>query len=322
MLHILNPSRTSASGGKSSAYKSAQFCALYLGTYAVVSVFFEPWFFWEEWEESWTADANRSASDPSERSFGKEFGNKMYGASEDFRVQRKYCLLGLTRRETMWGRRLIGSVILGSMIGLERREANRGAGIRTMSLVSLGACVFGICSSFAFEDSTQEWDASRVSAALPAGVGFLGGALIFKDKGQIKGLTTACGLWLACAVGMCCGGGLFFVGAFGVCLMVCVLRFGPRMGEAAETAEEEAAAAAEEEAAEAALAAAKLNQEDPDRGTISGLLRPASGNDLAADTEKRTPSMNRIQRRHTTVDFPAGAAPQRRARIVELCADE
>merc|ERR1719436_275044 len=126
----------------------------------------------------------------------------------------------MTQREAMFCRRMIASLIFGSMIGLERRESNRGAGIRTMSLVSLGACIFTIASSFGFEDGTQEWDASRVSAALPSGVGFLGGALIFKDNGQIKGLTTACGVWLACAVGMCCGGGMYFVAGFGCITMI------------------------------------------------------------------------------------------------------
>ena len=137
-------------------------------------------------------------------------------------------LLFLTRQEAEFGRRMIVSLVVGALLGLERRESNRGAGVRTMSLVSLGACIFTIGSIYAFEAGTQTWDSSRVAAALPSGVGFLGGALIFKDSGQIKGLTTACGVWLACAVGMCCGGGLYFVSFFGVAGVVAVLRFGPR----------------------------------------------------------------------------------------------
>ena len=120
------------------------------------------------------------------------------------------------------------ALIIGALLGIERRESNRGAGVRTMSLVSLGACIFTIGSIYAFEAGTQTWDSSRVAAALPSGVGFLGGALIFKDSGQIKGLTTACGVWLACAVGMCCGGGMYFVAFFGVAGVVAMLRFGPR----------------------------------------------------------------------------------------------
>ena len=55
------------------------------------------------------------------------------------------------------------------------------AGIRTMALVSLGSCLFTINSAFAFLDGPMEWDASRISAAIPSGVGFLGAGLIFKQ---------------------------------------------------------------------------------------------------------------------------------------------
>ena len=65
-------------------------------------------------------------------------------------------------------------MILGGIIGWERRQADRPAGIRTMSLVSLGSSLFTIDSTFAFADGSQTWDASRVSAAIPSGVGFLG----------------------------------------------------------------------------------------------------------------------------------------------------
>jgi len=72
-----------------------------------------------------------------------------------------------------------------------------------------------------------------VAAALPSGVGFLGGALIFKDSKteHITGLTTACGVWVSAAVGICCGGGLFPAAAYATSGMVFVLRFGPRSGD-------------------------------------------------------------------------------------------
>lgn len=81
----------------------------------------------------------------------------------------------------------------------ERRASDRPAGIRTMGLVSLGGCFFTISSITAFKSSTMTWDASRVTAALPSGVGFLGAALIWKgsvgdgddEVHQVHGLTTA-----------------------------------------------------------------------------------------------------------------------------------
>ena len=114
----------------------------------------------------------------------------------------------------------------------------RPAGIRTMSLVSLGSCLFTITSTFAFLDGPMAWDASRVSAAIPSGVGFLGAGLIFKKEQHnsdgsdptpmVHGLTTAASLWLSAAVGIACGGELYFAASFGTATMMLLLRFGPR----------------------------------------------------------------------------------------------
>jgi putative Mg2+ transporter-C (MgtC) family protein len=119
---------------------------------------------------------------------------------------RSSALLFLTRTECSFGRRLLASVLLGSVIGWERREADRPAGIRTMALVSLGACLFSINSAFAFLDGPMAWDSSRVAAAIPSGVGFLGAGLIFKEAQKdnktgdtmhvVHGLTTSASLWI------------------------------------------------------------------------------------------------------------------------------
>eukprot|EP00587_Corethron_hystrix_P012883 CAMPEP_0113302060 /NCGR_PEP_ID=MMETSP0010_2-20120614/3032_1 /TAXON_ID=216773 ORGANISM="Corethron hystrix, Strain 308" /NCGR_SAMPLE_ID=MMETSP0010_2 /ASSEMBLY_ACC=CAM_ASM_000155 /LENGTH=163 /DNA_ID=CAMNT_0000155791 /DNA_START=339 /DNA_END=830 /DNA_ORIENTATION=- /assembly_acc=CAM_ASM_000155 len=108
-----------------------------------------------------------------------------------------------------------------------------------MSLVSLGSSLFTICSGNAFLDYPLEWDASRISAAIPSGVGFLGAGLIWKqthtdeETGEatqiVKGLTTAASVWLSAAVGIACGGGLYFASIFGTSLMLLMLRFGPRV---------------------------------------------------------------------------------------------
>jgi uncharacterized membrane protein YhiD involved in acid resistance len=147
-------------------------------------------------------------------------------------------LLFLTPDECAYGRRLVIAVVFGGIIGWERRQADRPAGIRTMSLVALGSCLFTICSTYAFLDGPMAWDASRVSAAIPSGVGFLGAGLIFKEAEKDKksgdtthvvhGLTTAASLWLSAAVGVACGGELYFAASFSIALMLTLLRFGPR----------------------------------------------------------------------------------------------
>jgi putative Mg2+ transporter-C (MgtC) family protein len=130
--------------------------------------------------------------------------------------------------------RLVWAVILGCLIGWERRQADRPAGIRTMSLVALGSCLFSITSAFAFLSGPMEWDSSRVAAAIPSGVGFLGSALIFKSEDtknkvhEVHGLTTAANVWLAAAVGIACAGEMYFVASFTTAIMLVLLRFGPR----------------------------------------------------------------------------------------------
>mmetsp|Transcript_29232 Transcript_29232/g.59493 ORF Transcript_29232/g.59493 Transcript_29232/m.59493 type:complete len:135 (-) Transcript_29232:820-1224(-) len=88
-------------------------------------------------------------------------------------------LLYLTLEECDLSRRMASSVIFGGFIGYERRASDRPAGIRTMALVALGSCFFTLSSQLAFRDSPMGWDSSRVSAAIPSGVGFLGAGLIW-----------------------------------------------------------------------------------------------------------------------------------------------
>lgn len=151
-------------------------------------------------------------------------------------------LMGLTPRECDLGRRMFAAVMCGGTVGFERRRLDRPAGIRTMALVALGSCIFTITSMFAFSDGPMTWDSSRVTAAIPSGVGFLGAGLIWRsrktratngpgddeEKEQVHGLTTAASTWVAASVGIASGGALYFVSGFGVMTLLLVLRFGPR----------------------------------------------------------------------------------------------
>ena len=147
-------------------------------------------------------------------------------------------LAGRTAEECSFGRRLVISAILGGLIGWERKMADRPAGIRTISLVSLGSCLFTINSAWAFIGGPMSWDAARISAAIPSGVGFLGAGIIFKENTKdnatgenshvVHGLTTAASLWLSSAVGIACGGELYYPATFSVAVVLVLLRFGPR----------------------------------------------------------------------------------------------
>jgi uncharacterized membrane protein YhiD involved in acid resistance len=170
-----------------------------------------------------------------------KFENPAYVANPCYQ-ERHAKILFLTIAECIFARRIIAAVLLGGLIGWERRQADRPAGIRTMALVSLGSCLFSICSAFAFLDGPMNWDASRVAAAIPSGVGFLGSALIFKqnDEGShtVHGLTTAASVWLSAAVGIACAGGLYFLATFCTAIVLVLLRFGPRINDTEEEEDE------------------------------------------------------------------------------------
>jgi putative Mg2+ transporter-C (MgtC) family protein len=155
----------------------------------------------------WT-DSLRSITIPSsivDQRMNQTYSNQLY-QYDICRHVRSISLLYFTRTECMYGRRLLAAVLLGGVVGWERRQADRPAGIRTMALVALGSCLFTINSIFAFLDGPMEWDASRVAAAIPSGVGFLGAGLIFKQAEKdtktgdtthvVHGLTTAASLWI------------------------------------------------------------------------------------------------------------------------------
>jgi len=167
--------------------------------------------------------------------------------SDPCRWKRYAALLGMNKWECDMSRRIVVSILMGSIIGFERRRADRPAGIRTMAMVCLGACVFTLGSMFAFVDGTMGWDASRVSAAIPSGVGFLGAASIWKgtksvDGGaevpEVHGLTTATSVWLSAAIGILCGGGLYVPGLFTTGAGVIYLRFAPRLSGEPQTSYE------------------------------------------------------------------------------------
>ena len=164
----------------------------------------------------------------------REYPNPDY-VDDICRQERFAVLLFLTREECSYARRLVFATVLGGIIGWERRQADRPAGIRTMALVSLASALFCLDSSFAFRSSPQGWDSSRVAAAIPSGVGFLGSALIFKAQASpgdgmpvVHGLTTAASLWMSAAVGIACGGELYFAASFTTAILLVLLRFGPR----------------------------------------------------------------------------------------------
>lgn len=109
--------------------------------------------------------------------------------------------------------RLILAVICGGAIGIERERKRRPAGFRTHILICLGAAMTTLTSQYIVLELRMFTDPARLGAQVIAGIGFIGaGTIIVTKRRQVKGLTTAAGLWTAAIVGLCCGAG-FYEGA-------------------------------------------------------------------------------------------------------------
>jgi putative Mg2+ transporter-C (MgtC) family protein len=120
--------------------------------------------------------------------------------------------------ETVMVIRLLLASLLGAIIGLERELHGRPAGFRTHLLVSLGSCLFVITSIEFYRifgnfsgSGPVGVDPARVAAQVVAGIGFLGAGAIIREKASVRGLTTAACLWVAAAIGIACGVGLFSI---------------------------------------------------------------------------------------------------------------
>ena len=124
--------------------------------------------------------------------------------------------------------RLLVAVTCGGIIGIERGRKRRPAGFRTHMIVCIGAALTMILSTYLTAMITNVWhinastDVSRFGAQVINGIGFLGaGTIIITGHQQIKGLTTAAGLWASACMGLAIGAG-FYMGALVGCLLILV----------------------------------------------------------------------------------------------------
>jgi putative Mg2+ transporter-C (MgtC) family protein len=102
------------------------------------------------------------------------------------------------------------AMCLGALIGIDRERRNRGAGFRTMILISLGSCGFMLVGREAIVEagSANSADISRVIQGLLAGIGFLCAGTVMHGETRVKGLTTAAAAWCVSCVGAACGLGM------------------------------------------------------------------------------------------------------------------
>jgi len=124
--------------------------------------------------------------------------------------------------------RIVVAMILGILIGNERKNRMKSAGMRTHALVALGSALMMVVSKYGFTDAVQG-DGARLAAQVVSGVGFLGAGMIFVRHNLVSGLTTAAGVWTTAGIGLTIGAGMYFVGVLSAVLMVLMQNISHRM---------------------------------------------------------------------------------------------
>ncbi len=119
--------------------------------------------------------------------------------------------------------RIVAAFLLGGILGWEREMKNRAAGLRTYMLVCVGSCVIMLTNQYIYQ-VFGVGDPVRMGAQVVSGIGFLGaGTIVVTRRNQIKGLTTAAGLWTAAAAGLALGIGFYEAAIVGALLIIVIL---------------------------------------------------------------------------------------------------
>ena len=136
--------------------------------------------------------------------------------------------------ELIYVARLVLAAACGILIGYERKNRSKEAGVRTHCVVACASALMMILSKYAYSDVVGEYvklDPSRVAAGVVSGIGFLGAGMIFVHKKTVTGLTTAAGVWATSGIGMAIGAGMYVTGisaALIILLIQVILHLIPR----------------------------------------------------------------------------------------------
>lgn len=121
--------------------------------------------------------------------------------------------------------KLILSMLLGAMVGYERKLKGQSAGVRTFSLIAMGATLAMLLSIYVPQEymGLKNGDPGRIAAQVITGIGFLGAGAIIQMKGSVRGLTTAAGIWMVAIIGMAVGLGLYLLSIVASLLILFIL---------------------------------------------------------------------------------------------------
>lgn len=123
--------------------------------------------------------------------------------------------------------RMLVSCFCGIVIGFERKNRAKEAGVRTHCIVACASAMIMIISKYVFGDLLEaetaadvRLDPSRMAQGIVTGVGFLGAGIIYVQRSNIRGLTTAAGLWATSGIGMAVGSGMYIIGFSGTLIIL------------------------------------------------------------------------------------------------------
>lgn len=121
--------------------------------------------------------------------------------------------------------KLLLSMVLGAVVGLERKRKGQSAGVRTFSLIAMGATLAMLLSIYVPQEymGLKNGDPGRIAAQVVTGIGFLGAGAIIQMKGSVRGLTTAAGIWMVATIGMAVGVGLYWLSVVATVLILFIL---------------------------------------------------------------------------------------------------
>ncbi|MCX6647276.1 MAG: MgtC/SapB family protein [bacterium] len=118
--------------------------------------------------------------------------------------------------------RLLMSLVIGIVIGIEREVHHKAAGLRTCVLICLGATIYTL-ASIEFGTMANVSDPSRIAAGIVTGIGFLGAGTILQTRSNVHGLTTAATIWVIASLGLAVGLGSYVLALGGAFLVIIVL---------------------------------------------------------------------------------------------------
>ena len=121
--------------------------------------------------------------------------------------------------------KMILSMVLGALVGYERKRKGQTAGVRTFSLIAMGATLAMVLSIYVPQEylGLKNGDPGRIAAQVVTGIGFLGAGAIIQMKGSVRGLTTAAGIWMIAAIGMAVGVGMYWTALIATLLILFIL---------------------------------------------------------------------------------------------------